>query len=298
MLDSPRLPPEPRPAVNTSQLNLTDAERSRRIDQLQRRLMRDMTRLNKEWLLIEDGDKVMVCLSGGKDSYAMLALLQKMQSVVPFNFSLLAVNLDQGHPGFPQHVIAEHCERVGVQYLMLAENTYKVVLKIVPEGKTYCSVCSRLRRGILYQAAVDNQCTKIALGHHRDDLIQTAMLNLLYAGKLGTMPPRLHSDDGRNTVIRPLAHSAEEDIALYAELMEFPIIPCNLCGSQDGMHRQRVKALINELHAENPKVKGNMLAALGNVQPSHLLDVGLRNELGLDTAPQLDPFLDESPHQS
>ncbi len=259
--------------------------------------MRDMTRLNKQWRLVEPGDKVMVCLSGGKDSYAMLALLQQMQRVVPFEFSLLAVNLDQGHPGFPQHVIAEHCERVGVEHVMLAEDTYKVVLDLVPEGKTYCSVCSRLRRGILYNTAVEHGCTKIALGHHRDDLIQTALLNLLYAGKLGTMPPRLHSDDGRNTVIRPLAHCAEEDIALFAGLMEFPIIPCNLCGSQDGLHRQRVKALINELHEHNPKVKGNMLAALGNVQVSHLLDLDLRSELGLDTTPQLDPFLDESPHQ-
>jgi tRNA 2-thiocytidine biosynthesis protein TtcA len=237
----------------------------------------------------------MVCLSGGKDSYALLALLQRLQSVAPFRFSLVAVNLDQGHPGFPQQVIADHCESVGVEYRMLKEDTYSIVLQKVPEGKTYCSVCSRLRRGILYNTAVELGCTKVALGHHRDDLIQTALLNLFYAGKLGSMPPRLRSDDGRNTVIRPLAFCAEEDLALYAQLKAFPIIPCNLCGSQDGLHRQKIKSLIASLHAENPKVKGNMLAALGNVQVSHLLDLDLRQQVNPDDAPLPDPFLDQAP---
>ena len=265
------------------------------VELLERRLIREVTRLNKQWNLVEANDRVMVCLSGGKDSYALLALLQRLQSVAPFPFSLIAVNLDQGHPGFPQQVIADHCEAVGVEYRMLKEDTYSIVLQKVPEGKTYCSVCSRLRRGILYNTAVELGCTKVALGHHRDDLIQTALLNLFYAGKLGSMPPRLRSDDGRNTVIRPLAFCAEEDLALYAQLKAFPIIPCNLCGSQDGLHRQKIKSLIASLHAENPKVKGNMLAALGNVQVSHLLDLDLRQQVNPDDAPLPDPFLDQAP---
>lgn len=260
---------------------------------MERRLLREVMRANKTWHLIEPDDRVMVCLSGGKDSYALLALLKRLQGIVPFRFSLVGVNLDQGHPGFPQQVIEDHCKAVGVEYKMLSVNTYAIVKEKVPEGKTYCSVCSRLRRGILYNAAVDLGCTKMALGHHRDDIIETALLNLFYAGKLSAMPPRLQSDDGRNTVIRPLAYCAEDDIAAYAAEMKFPIVPCNLCGSQDGLHRQKVKALLSELEADNPKVKGNMMAALGNVNVGHLLDLDLRRAIGESTT--WDPFLDPTP---
>jgi tRNA 2-thiocytidine biosynthesis protein TtcA len=260
---------------------------------MERRLLREVMRANKQWHLIEPDDRVMVCLSGGKDSYALLALLQKLQTIVPFRFSLIAVNLDQGHPGFPQHMIAEHCDAVGVEHKMLSVDTYSIVLEKTPEGKAYCSMCSRLRRGILYNAAVELGCTKIALGHHRDDLIETALLNLFYAGKLGSMPPRLQSDDGRNTVIRPLAFCAEDDVAAYAGEMKFPIVPCNLCGSQDGLHRQKIKLLLSELEAHNPKIKGNMLAALGNIQVSHLLDLDLRRAVG--ESPTWDPYLDPAP---
>jgi tRNA 2-thiocytidine biosynthesis protein TtcA len=262
------------------------------LEPLERRLISDIMRLNKKWGLIQDGDRIMVCLSGGKDSYALLSLLLAMRPLVPFHYELVGVNLDQGHPGFTQHVIEDHCRALGVPAHMIVEDTYSIVKQKVPQGKTYCSVCSRLRRGILYSAAVDLGCTKMALGHHRDDILQTALLNLFYAGKLGTMPPLLRSDDGRNTVIRPLALCAEEDLRVYATAKAFPILPCNLCGSQDGLHRQQVKALIEDLHRRNPNVKGNMLAALGNVQLSHLLDLELRRQHGLDPHQGPDPWLD------
>jgi len=256
-------------------------------EKLERRLIRQISRASRQWGLIEPDDRIMVCMSGGKDSYAMLALLRRLQSIVPFSFSLVAVNLDQGHPGFPQHVLRDYLENEGYEHLMLTKDTYSIVLDKVPEGKTYCSLCSRLRRGILYNAAQELGATKLALGHHRDDLVETAMLNLLYAGKLATMPPKLLSDDKRNIVIRPLAYCAESDIAEYAGYMNFPILPCNLCGSQDGLHRQRIKAMLAELERDNPRVKGNMLAALGNVQPSHLLDPKLSSAIAHG-----DPFLD------
>ena len=239
---------------------------------LESRLLSHLMTANKRYALVEPGDHVMVCLSGGKDSWVMLHLLRLMQQKVPFAFTMVAVNLDQGHPGFPQQSIVDYLEREKYDYKMLAVDTYKVVLEKVPEGKTYCSLCSRLRRGILYNAAQELGCTKMALGHHRDDVAQTLLLNLFYAGKLAAMPPKLRSDDGRNVVIRPLLLAAEEEIAQYAIEQGFPIIPCNLCGSQENLHRARMKQLVNRLHAENPKVKGNIIAALGNVQLTHLLD--------------------------
>jgi tRNA 2-thiocytidine biosynthesis protein TtcA len=240
--------------------------------QLEYKLLSHIMTANKRYSLIEPDDRVMVCLSGGKDSWAMLHLLRILQKKLPFSFSMVAVNLDQGHPGFPQHAIREYLDGEGYEHRMLSENTYAVVLDKVPEGKTYCSLCSRLRRGILYSAAQDLGCTKMALGHHRDDVAQTALLNLFYSGKLAAMPPKLRSADGKNIVIRPLILCAEEDIAEYAVQKQFPVIPCNLCGSQENLHRARMKQLINRLHQENPKVKGNMIAALGNLQPTHLLD--------------------------
>lgn len=242
---------------------------------LERRLLRDVAKCSADFGLIEPGDKIMVCLSGGKDSWVMLHLLRRIQQKSAMDLELVAVNLDQVQPGFEQHRISDYLEAHGYAYKMLRKDTYSIVLDKVEAGKTYCSLCSRLRRGILYTAAEELGCNKVALGHHREDLIETAMLNLLYSGQLKSMPPKLYADDGRNIVIRPLAYSAEEVILEYSQLLGFPILPCNLCGSQENMQRQNVKALIAELHAQNGNVKGNMLTALSNVRASHLLDKDL-----------------------
>ena len=249
---------------------------------LEKRLLRKMGQLSEEFGLIEPGDRIMACMSGGKDSYAMTWLLREVQRKVPFDFEIICVNLDQGHPGYPGHLLEGWLQDQGLPYRMLKRDTYSVVKEKIPEGKTFCSLCSRLRRGILYDAAVELGCNKLALGHHMDDVIETVVLNLFYSGQLKAMPPKLVSDDGRNVIIRPLATCAEEDVARFAALHAFPVIPCDLCGSQEHLHRKKVKALLAELHAENPKVKGNVLAALGNVRPSHLLDQGLRRRCGLD----------------
>jgi tRNA 2-thiocytidine biosynthesis protein TtcA len=238
---------------------------------LTRRLLGQVGQASRNHALVEPGDHVLVAISGGKDSYTLLDLLRQLQARAPFDFTFIAVNIDQGHPGYPRHVLEDYLVREGYPFEIISEDTYSIVKEKVPEGKTYCSLCSRLRRGILYTAARRLGCSKIALGHHRDDLTVTLLLNLLYAGQIKSMPPRLLSDDGDNVVIRPLCYSAEEDIAEYARLREFPILPCDLCGSQDNLKRQRVKRLIAELHAENPKVRGNLFAALGNVRSSHLM---------------------------
>ena len=242
---------------------------------LEKKLMREIGRANGDFDLIEPGDRIMVCLSGGKDSYVLLHLLERIRIKANLDVELVAVNLDQGHPGFEQHRIADWCDRRGFRHKMLRRDTYSIVQEKVPEGKTTCSLCSRLRRGILYTAAEELGCRKIALGHHRDDLVETLMLNLLYSGQLKTMPPKLYADDGRNIVIRPLAYSAEADVAALSELVGFPILPCNLCGSQDNLQRQQMKRLLGELEAKNPKIKGNMLAAMRNVRVTHLLDAEL-----------------------
>ncbi len=249
---------------------------------LEQKLLRNLSRVSREFGLIEPGDTIMVCLSGGKDSYAMLELLEATRHVVPFEFTLVAVNLDQKQPGFPADVLPAYLESRGFRYLVVERDTYSVVIDKIPEGKTYCSLCSRLRRGILYQTAVELGATKIALGHHRDDILETTLLNLFYSGQLKTMPPILRSDDGRNVVIRPLAYCAEADIAEYARLKAFPIIPCDLCGSQDNLKRQKIKRLITELHSDNDNVRGNMLSALRNVRVSHLLDRDLWAQVGFD----------------
>lgn len=238
---------------------------------LRKRLLSQIGHASRDYKMIEPGDHVMVGVSGGKDSYSLLDLLRELKRKVPFDFTYVAVNLDQGHPGFPRHILEDYMEAEGHPAHFVIEDTHSIVTEKVPEGKAYCSLCSRLRRGILYTTAKKLGATKIALGHHRDDLTETLLLNLFYAGQVKSMAPQLVSDDGANIVIRPLCYSAEKDIAEYAALRKFPILPCDLCGSQTNLKRQRIKRLIAELDAENPNVRGNLFAALGNVKPSHLL---------------------------
>lgn len=242
------------------------------LNKLEKRLRRSTGQAINDFNMIEDGDRIMVCLSGGKDSYAMLGILMQLKRVAPIKFELVAVNLDQKQPGFPEHILPEYLEKLDIEYKIVEENTYKIVTDIIEEGKTTCSLCSRLRRGILYRTAKELKATKIALGHHRDDMIETMFLNMFYGGKLKGMPAKLASDNGEHMVIRPLAYCKEEEIAQYAQLKEFPIIPCNLCGSQENLQRQNIKAMIAQWEVEHPGRVATMFTAMQNVVPSHLAD--------------------------
>ena len=249
----------------------------------EQRLARAMARAVTDFGMLEDGDRVMVCVSGGKDSYTLLHLLRELSRRAPIAFELVAVNVDQGHPGYPKHILAEYMQREGYTFTQVVEDTYSIVKEKVPEGKTYCSLCSRLRRGVLYRVSRELGCTKIALGHHRDDVLQTLLLNLFFAGQLGAMPPRLISQEGQ-VVIRPLVYCAEEDIAELARELAFPILPCDLCGSQENLQRKIVGKLIDDLEAKHPGIKAVMLAATGNVRASQLLDKRLWSQLGIAAA--------------
>lgn len=241
-------------------------------NKLQKRLRRNVGTAIEDFNMIEQGDRVMVCLSGGADSYSMLDVLLSLQRNAPVNFELIAVNLDQKQPDFPEHVLPEYLDKIGVPYHILERDTYSVVKRVVEEGKTMCGLCSRLRRGILYRFAKEQGFTKIALGHHRDDIIETLFLNMFYGGKLKAMPPKLLSDDGAHVVIRPMAYCKESDIKQYAVSKGFPIIPCNLCGSQEHLQRKAMKQLLNEWNHKYPGRVETIFAAVQNVVPSHLAD--------------------------
>jgi tRNA 2-thiocytidine biosynthesis protein TtcA len=252
-------------------------------NKLRKRLRRLVGSAIADFNMIEEGDRVMVCLSGGKDSYALLDILRSLQAHAGTKFELVAVNLDQKQPGFPEHVLPDYLSAIGMPFRIVEQDTYSVVKRLIPEGKTTCSLCSRLRRGVLYRVAGELGATKIALGHHRDDILETLFLNLFYGGKLKTMPPKLVSDDGRNIVIRPLAYCKEKDLTAYAEIQNFPIIPCNLCGSQKNLQRVVVGEMLEQWDKKYPGRLESMFTALQNVQASHLLDPVLYDFKGIKT---------------
>ena len=244
-------------------------------NKLEKRLCRLAGQAIADFNMIEAGDRVMVCLSGGKDSYGLLDVLLKLRARAPIEFDMVAVNLDQKHPGYPAHVLPDYLKSLGIEYLIAEQDTYSVVKRLIPEGKTMCSLCSRLRRGVLYRLAGELGATRIALGHHRDDILETFFLNLFFGGKLKAMPPKLASDDGKHVVIRPLAYVKEKDLARHAEVRAFPIIPCDLCGSQDQLQRKQVKQMLRQWEKEFPGRVETIFNSLQRVAPSHLLDRNL-----------------------
>ncbi len=250
-------------------------------NKLQKRLRRNVGRAIEDFNMIGDGDRVMVCLSGGADSYTMLDILLNLRINAPVDFELVAVNLDQKQPGFPEHVLPEYLDALGVPWHILEQDTYSVVRRVIDEGRTMCGLCSRLRRGILYTFAKEQGFTRIALGHHRDDIIETLFLNMFYGGKLKAMPPKLLSDNGEHVVIRPLAYCRETDIKTYAQAKAFPIIPCNLCGSQENLQRQAIKQMLNEWNRKYPGRVETIFSSLQNVVPSHLADTDRFDFAGL-----------------
>ena len=256
---------------------------------LEKRLCREVGKAIVDFNMIEEGDKVMVCVSGGKDSYAMLDILLKLQKRAPIRFELVAVNLDQKQPGFPDHILPEYVKTVGVPFHIETQDTYSIVKRVIPEGKTMCSLCSRLRRGILYRVADELGATKIALGHHRDDMLQTFFLNMFFGGKLKGMPPKLVSDDGGHIVIRPLANVAEKDLIRWATHRAFPIIPCTLCGSQENLQRKQIGNMLRDWQKQYPGRIESMFSALQNVVPSHLMDSRRYDFKGIKTTGVADP---------
>lgn len=264
-------------------LELSSKERLE-FNKLQKRLRRNVGNAISDYNMIEEGDRVMVCLSGGKDSYTMLDILTNLQKSAPVNFELVAVNLDQKQPGFPEEVLPNYLASLDVEYYIIDKDTYSVVKQKIPQGKTTCGLCSRLRRGTLYSFAEEINCNKIALGHHRDDIVETAFLNMFHGGKLSAMPPKLLSDDKRNIVIRPMAYCKEKDIAEFARIKTFPIIPCNLCGSQENLQRQSIKSMLAQWEKEQPGRTANIFSALQNIAPSQLMDKTIFNftDLQLD----------------
>ena len=264
-----------------TQLAQQEKKQTYNFNKLQKRLRRNVGNAIADFGMIEDGDKVMVCLSGGKDSYTLLDILLNLQQSAPIKFDIVAVNLDQKQPGFPEHVLPEYLESIGVDYKIVQENTYGIVKEKIPEGKTTCSLCSRLRRGILYRTATELGATKISLGHHRDDMLATLFLNMFYGGKMKSMPPKLISDDGKQIVIRPLAYCKEKDIKKYAIAKEFPIIPCNLCGSQPNLQRQVVKEMLNTWDRQYPGRLETMFSAMQNITLSHMCDPKLFDFKGI-----------------
>lgn len=268
-----------------------------RFNKLQKKLRREAGKAIADFQMIDDGDRVMVCLSGGKDSYTMLDVLRNLQQTAPVSFELIAVNLDQKQPGFPEHVLPEYLEKQGVPYYILEKDTYSIVREKVPEGKTMCALCSRLRRGNLYGFAEEIGATKIALGHHRDDMVETLFLNMFHNGKLKGMPPKLRSDDNRNVVIRPLAYCREKDIAEFADFKGFPIIPCNLCGSQENLQRQLVKEMLNDWDRKHPGRIESIFAAMQNVAPSQLADTDLFDFAGLEDGVERPESADPDPNR-
>ena len=287
------------PVISPTASPLTAARHDPRKDafelaKLRKRLRRQAGEAIADYAMIDDGDRVMVCLSGGKDSYGLLDILLKLKQRAPVDFELVAVNLDQKQPGFPEHVLPEYLKGLGVPFHIEEQDTYSIVKDKIPEGKTMCSLCSRLRRGILYRVADELGATRIALGHHRDDILQTLFLNMFFGGKLKGMPPKLQSDDGRHVVIRPLAYVPEKDLVRWAAQRQFPIIPCTLCGSQENLQRKQVSAMLQEWERKHPGRLDNMFHALQNVVPSHLADGTLHDFRNLTATGVADPDGDKA----
>ena len=267
--------PQPQPDSEAAAAAAKAKKHAFEMNKLSKRLHRQVGQAIVDFNMIEEGDRVMVCLSGGKDSYGLLDILMGLQRRAPVKFTLVAVNLDQKQPGFPEHILPAYLKQLGVEFHIENQDTYSIVKKLVPEGKTLCSLCSRLRRGILYRVAGELGATKIALGHHRDDIVVTMLMNMFFGSRLKGMPPKLVSDDGRHTVIRPLAYVAERDLATWADHRQFPIIPCTLCGSQDNLQRVQVKKMIHEWEKQYPGRIDNMATAMGNITLSHMMDRSL-----------------------
>lgn len=262
-------------AAKTAETSPAEKKQKTEFNKLQKRLRREVGRAIADFNMIEDGDRIMVCLSGGKDSYTMLDILQNLQKSAPVSFELVAVNLDQKQPGFPEHVLPEYLDSLDIEYYIVNRDTYSVVKEKVPEGRTTCGLCSRLRRGTLYGFAEDIGANKVALGHHRDDIVETMFLNMFYGARLAAMPPKLLSDDKRNIVIRPMAYCKESDIAAFSEYKQFPIIPCNLCGSQENLQRQNIKAMLEQWDKEHPGRVQQIFNSMQNIAPSQMADTQL-----------------------